>query len=186
MIKRVMHEIESMLLTNRIILDYPSVKAQNNRVNLHYFLAGNNEQNLGDYLSSIVVQYMLTKKGIHLDSCIGEKRDLYAIGSILLMGYQSATIWGSGLPFCPSDLRSWFHRPFFRKLDIRAVRGPLTRKLLIQLGHDCPERYGDPAILMPLIYTPKNREKSIKRLVIPHFSEESNTLVDIDYEKKLI
>lgn len=41
-----------------------------------------------------------------------------------------------------------------RKPDIRAVRGPETRKLLINVGFDCPGIYGVPAVIMPLIYNP--------------------------------
>ena len=59
-----------------------------------------------------------------------------------------------------------------RKLDIRAVRGPLTRDVLIKkYGHKCPEIYGDPAILMPLIYNP-HIEKEYEYLVIPQFIDE--------------
>ena len=56
-------------------------------------------------------------------------------------------------------------------MDVRAVRGPLTRKVLLELSYDCPEIYGDPAILMPLIYDPKI-EKRREKLIIPQFISE--------------
>lgn len=37
-------------------------------------------------------------------------------------------------------------------------------------GYDCPEIYGDPAILMPLIYKPKNIRKNKDYVVISHHS----------------
>lgn len=64
------------------------------------------------------------------------------------------------------------HRYPFRKLDIRCVRGPLTKKTMERLGHQCPAVYGDPAVLMPLIYQPENKTKTLEYLVIPHFSTE--------------
>lgn len=175
MISRVFHEVQSIVFSNRIILDYPQIQANDNSVNLHYFFAGDDgeHKNLGDYLSRVVVEWMLAQKQLSLDTWVGEKRDLYAIGSILLMGHQNATVWGTGMPFEPSKIRGMFHSKYCRKLDIRAVRGPLTRQVLLKLGHECPEVYGDPAVLMPLIYAPKNREKTIKKLIIPHFSMEN-------------
>ena len=60
-----------------------------------------------------------------------------------------------------------------RRLDIRAVRGPLTKKVLEDYGHQCPEVFGDPAVLMPLIYNPIKRKK-YDYLVIPQFIDEKN------------
>jgi pyruvyltransferase len=171
-IKRVSDEMLSFLQKNRIILDYPSVKSRDNRVNLHYYFAdeGLAEKNLGDYLSIVVVDWMLRKEGMSLDTCIQGKKHLYAIGSIILMGYQNCTIWGTGFPFAPSLLRGLPHRYPFRKLDVRSVRGPRTRDVMLALGHSAPKIYGDPAILMPYIYTPTYREKKTDYVVIPHFS----------------
>jgi len=169
-------EFKKIVLSDKIMLNYLNVNSLDNRVNLHYYNRSynNSDHNLGDYLSEVVVEYFLEKKGLSLSSKVEEKKHLYAIGSILLMGYQDATIWGSGLPFAPSWLRSIPHKKVFRKLDIRCVRGPLTQKRLAALGHKCPDVYGDPAVLMPLIYNPQAVKKTQEFVIIPHFSQEAN------------
>lgn len=165
---------------DRMILNYPDQMITENRVNLHSYqakFAGAYREkytaNLGDYLSQIVVEYILNKRGLSLETD-ADTRHLYAIGSTLLMGYQNAVIWGSGFPFEPSFLRGLPHRPPFRRLDIRCVRGPKTRDVLLRLGHKCPAKYGDPAVLMPMIYTPSpvGGEKN-DYIIIPHYQTES-------------
>lgn len=48
------------------------------------------------------------------------------------------TIWGTGIN---GKVSEDLHK--FEKLDVRAVRGPLTRNYLISKGINCPEVYGD-------------------------------------------
>jgi pyruvyltransferase len=92
----------------------------------------------------------------------------YVIGSILNHTHSpNVEVWGSGLeggnypiPHLPSKLN--------------AVRGPLTRKVLIALGCDCPEIYGDPALLLPKYYTP-NVKKEYKYGVVQHFLHKQET-----------
>lgn len=50
------------------------------------------------------------------------------------------------------------------------MRGPITRSCLQEAGYDCPEVYGDPAVLMPLIYQPEDQTKKYPVSVILHFS----------------
>ena len=59
-------------------------------------------------------------------------------------------------------------------------------------GYDCPEIYGDPAILMPLIYQPQSTNKKYPVSVIHHISqkdekrEENINYIDVattDYKK---
>ena len=70
----------------------------------------------------------------------------------------------------------WFEKYWdanHRHLDIRAVRGPLTRQVYLKLGHKCPEVYGDPGILMPLIYQPSNTKKTKDFMIIPQYTTEN-------------
>lgn len=163
-----------MTQADHIILNYPEHKIKKNRVNLHYYHAEWQDgvaSNLGDYISEVVVKELCRKNGISFEKQINNTKHLYGIGSILQMGYQNATVWGTGFAFELSTLRSILHK--WRKLDIRCVRGPKTRKTLLKLGFECPENYGDPGILMPFLYEPNVRSR-IDYLIIPHFSVEEN------------
>lgn len=63
----------------------------------------------------------------------------------------------------------------YRKLDIRAVRGPVTAQVLRENGYTCPQIYGDPAILLPLIYPGRRPEKKKKYVVIDHYMKRKTT-----------
>ena len=139
---------------NNFILFNVSNRAQNNRVNIDYWDESNN---LGDTLSPIVVEYMLKQQGLSLTQNVSGKKHLYAVGSVLTAGIQDATVWGSGVLNAKLS-----YRLEKRMLDVRAVRGPVTRAILMDYGYDVPEVYGDPAIIMPEIYKAvplKNRKK---------------------------
>ena len=148
---------------------YPDVKALDNRVNIpihdvkrrgrEYYHNGKEPHNLGDELASPIVNYMLNKKGIMVDKVVNGRKHLFTVGSGGLVSFQNATMWGTGImfDFNQSKKRNWWDKYYdanHRKLDLRAVRGPLTREVFMKLGHKCPEVYGDPGILMPLIYQP--------------------------------
>lgn len=166
-IKKVLNEAKSIINADDIILYFPNVKAKDHRVNLHVSDMKQNGHvpaaddtrspyNLGDYLGLVVVNWMLEQKGLSLDDYVEKKKHLLTVGSGAVKSYQNMTVWGSGVEReLPQLFRRFFQRNWFRKLDIRAVRGPLSRDYLMKLGHKCPEVYGDPAILMPLIYKEK-------------------------------
>lgn len=159
------------------ILKYNKRKAEPGIVNLHRWIRDDGAENLGDYLSGVVVDYMLQRKGIDKNKNVGQTKHLYGIGSIIQLGYQNAVVWGSGYMHDKSadDIYLRINRIFrrLRKLDIRCVRGPETRRVLRREGFKCPEIYGDPALLMPLIYKPENAEKTRKYSVIRHWSDNS-------------
>ena len=163
-IKKALSEAKSIINADNIILYFPNVKAKNHRVNLHVSdmkqkgdVNANDEMrnayNLGDYFGVIVVNWMLQRKGLSLDDYVEKKKHLLTVGSGAVKSYQNMTIWGSGVEReLPQRFRRFFQRSWYRKLDIRAVRGPKSRDYLMKLGHKVPDVYGDPAILMPLIY----------------------------------
>ena len=140
-----------------------------NQVNLHWWKVPGSMQNIGDFLSPIVVEYMHQVTSRTALSANGTTH-LLAIGSVIDMCYQNSVVWGSGL--MSGNKMYWWRN--LRKLDIRAVRGPETRRSLIENGYSCPEVYGDPAILMPLVYMPESMEKKYEYRVIPHHAFDQN------------
>lgn len=148
--------------------------------------------NFGDELSPYLIEKIT---GIKTRYAQHQQREhsakLVAIGSLLSdrLLRPCSVIWGTGTLQKTSfghknkSVR-WF--PLNRKIksiffpsspDIRAVRGPVTRSLLIKNGYACPEIYGDPAILLPDYYRPKQGKKH-RIGVILHWSH-SDISVDL-------
>lgn len=149
-------------LNNRYLL-FTGKKAVKNRVNINYC---HNFKNIGDNISPVIIQYAASSYGVDYRQKTDNTCHLYGVGSIITAGAQDCTIWGSGL--LNSKILG---RLANRKLDVRAVRGPLTRIILLDRGYMVPEIYGDPAILMPLIFRPEVTKKySVS--VITHMNEE--------------
>jgi pyruvyltransferase len=124
--------------------------------------------NVGDHLSKTIVEAMLALRDQDLLHKQDRARRLFAIGSVLHNARDGETVWGSGINAKIPDAQ---HR--FRQLDVRAVRGPLTRGWLMDRGISVPEVYGDPALLMPAFYSRELIGASGKTpfVVIPHFNE---------------
>ena len=134
--------------------------------------------NWGDYIAPILVRYM-TKDLVQYIKSEGftEENDVYAvIGSILSWQQKpNLSVWGAGLM---AEGQSMLVKP----KKVYAVRGPLTRRLLLNQGIDCPEVYGDPALLFPRFYNP-DVEKKYKIGIIPHYVDlNSNWIKSIDRE----
>ena len=183
-IREFFHDMNLVINANNMMMYYPDVKPEKNRVNLHlhdvkktgwdYYDNGKYPVNLGDYLGKVIVDWMLEKKGLSLNDEVGGVKHLITVGSRGLKMFQDATIWGTGI--YGGHTSKWserFHRANHRHLDIRAVRGPLTREVYLDLGHKCSEIYGDPAILMPLIYKPSNIQKTHEYMIIPQYTQET-------------
>lgn len=115
-------------------------------VNLEY----SHKLNLGDTLSPVIVNWMLDRRGMSLSVPVGQTKHLLALGSLLGRGIFDATVWGSGI-LEVSTLSRLKHQKGVRSYDIRAVRGPKTRDVLLDYGFPCPAVYGDPGVLLPLI-----------------------------------
>jgi pyruvyltransferase len=119
--------------------------------------------NFGDLLGPIVVGRILARNQIDLGDA---RRDctLLSVGSVLHWARDEDVVWGSGVNGKVShDLYK------FSSLDVRAVRGPLTRAFLAERGIDAPSVYGDPGLLLPLL--------APELLVPPHQGEHAVTIV---------
>ncbi len=148
---------------------YNGEPAQRNCVNVEHWVG---KVNVGDQISLPIVEWMLNKKNIELNKKVSRTKHLLALGSIIGCGYFDATVWGSGINTPVATYRAGRRRKRV-DFDIRALRGPLTKAALESFGYDCSKCvYGDPGILMPLIYQPENKEKKYDVSVICHFQME--------------
>lgn len=121
-------------------------------------------ENYGDLLSPFIVEQLSGREAIFYDAPNRKKfwqrkKYLMAIGSIMSYTQPKAIVWGSGIISNGDN---------FCTADFRAVRGPLSRKRILELGYDCPEVYGDPALLLPTIFNPEV-DKKYAYGVIPHY-----------------
>lgn len=135
-------------------------------------------KNLGDELSPIIYEWMLQQKGIDKNAKTRKTHRLLAVGSIVGAETCDCTIWGSGIQMI-SGIEKLLETRKYRKMDVRAVRGPLTLQAIWYAQfHDTKPHYipayGDPAILMPLIYPSHNKKKIYDVSVILHFSARGN------------
>lgn len=101
------------------------------------------------------------------------KKDNYlVVGSTLAMLANSdSIIWGAGIIDENMPLTA-------KPKKILAVRGPKTRKWLLERGIDCPKVYGDPALLIPRIYTPRKLKRKYTLGIIPHYDDFDSPLLD--------
>ncbi|MDO8564122.1 MAG: polysaccharide pyruvyl transferase family protein [Nanoarchaeota archaeon] len=131
--------------------------------------------NFGDQLSQVIIEKILNKKikTINLAKDKNFSGKLLSLGSIFHYSKSQDTIWGTGInPYWQKQKRFiLFFKPL-KNLDIRAVRGPLTRKYIQDnLKIDCPEVYGDPALLIPSLF-PKLKPNPKKEYgIIPHVKD---------------
>jgi len=125
--------------------------------------------NWGDVLSKELAHLISGKNVKWVNTNDGKNINKYiSIGSILAWADEYTTIWGSGFISSGSKLN-------VKPKLICAVRGPLTKNLLISQGIDCKNvAIGDPALLYPMYYSPKI-EKKYKLGIIPHYVDQGNS-----------
>ena len=137
-------------------------------MNLWWLGSKNGQGNFGDILTPFIFDYF----GINYTWVPSYKdADAICVGSIARRASAKTTVLGSGIikkgeRITPNS--NW-----------KFVRGPITRNRILELGGDCPELYGDPALLLPLIYNPVIPQKH-KLGYIPH-NVDYNIIVN-DYD----
>lgn len=142
-------------------------KKYNNSVNLFWF---KKILNFGDILNPYLAEKLIKKEINWIDPKYYEKENYLLIGSILSDTNQNSIVWGSGFisenSFCKEVPKK-----------VLAVRGPKSREKLLEQGISCPEVYGDPALLLPKFYNPKNILKKYEIGIIPHYVDKNHVFL---------
>lgn len=125
--------------------------------------------NFGDLLGPILVDRLLAERGLKGASALKPAR-LLTVGSILQLARPGDVVWGTGVngKWLDKDLSG-------SRLDIRAVRGPLTRSVLTTNGFFVPETYGDPALLIGRFWERQQLASGWPRtdvLVVPNLHDQ--------------
>ena len=145
-------------------------------VKITYCKDGTN--NWGDYIAPVLVKYISGEEAQYIQSNgFTDEDNVFAIVGSILSWQQKPNleVWGAGLM---ADGQTMLVNP----KKVHAVRGPLTRNLLLAQGIECPEVYGDPALLFPRFYNPPV-EKKYKLGIIPHYVDmDSNWVKSINIE----
>jgi hypothetical protein len=129
------------------------------------------KENFGDLLSKYLVEKISSKKTkwILFGSSL---KHYFVIGSILKYANHKTSVWGSGI-IDREDLVS--------NANFIAVRGPRTYNRLIELGHNVPKVFGDPAILISDYYKVKTKSKKIYKYgIIPHYVDYKEVILKFD------
>jgi pyruvyltransferase len=130
-------------------------------------------RNWGDALNFVLVRKISGRQPVAVQDvyALGSRPVYSVIGSILgNSNLPNIEVWGSG--FIGAD-RTFLRAP----RRIHAVRGPLTRELVLKQGLPCPTLYGDPALLYPRYYAP-SVEKEYDLGIVAHYMDRDSQWLD--------
>lgn len=155
---------------------------------------GIRHSNWGDDLNYYFISHLTKRPVVFLHRFWLAKKlnfkNYLCIGTLLdAVNYsrESTIVWGTGV--------SGQDRLFTIPKEIRSVRGKKSIEFLRQKNMPYPALVGDPALILPLFYQPKNKEKKYKLGIIPHVidlehpiikqiqSENSNEVLIINLSK---
>ncbi|MFH8252156.1 polysaccharide pyruvyl transferase family protein [Microbacterium sp. B2969] len=91
------------------------------------------------------------------------------MGSILHLARDGDVVWGTGV-------NGKMLQSVYPRLDVRAVRGPRTAERLHRAGVEVPEVYGDPALLLPDLWTDEQlgiERRSGGTVLVPNLHDRS-------------
>jgi pyruvyltransferase len=125
--------------------------------------------NFGDDLNPYIFEYLSGRKPEHVKEDSNE--DCYIlIGSILNWSKSNNICWGAGFAYDCGDIGL--------KGKIELVRGPFSRKVVLNNGLGCQDEYfGDPAILISQFYKPRI-DKKYKLGILPHIVDYDRVIVN--------
>jgi len=129
-----------------------------NKYNIFWWRDLRYSLNFGDEMVPWLFDKMF---GMNLNSPCDIKQNnvLISLGSLLWASHEEATIWGSGILSINENIK--------KPKKICSVRGLFSRKRILEMGYECPEIFGDPAMLSLKYFSPKV-EKKYDLGIIPH------------------
>lgn len=132
-------------------------------------------KNFGDTLTPHILEYFTDKKVVRVNPDYSGK--VVGVGSIMTFLRDNDVVFGTGVMYPHERYKA-------DNIHVIALRGPITRSV-IDTNSELPEIYGDPAILLPLMYYPV-MEKKYDVGYIPHFVDkeyislgENDILIDL-------
>ena len=161
-------------LINKIQYPFLEIVFYRKRLYVYCFcdklLCKTKKNNIGDDLNIDFLEVLFAKKIIKQEFALFQHKKTYSfIGSILeyvCKQNESVTVWGTGFKYSSNNLCD----KDISKNKYLAVRGPLTRDIVLKSGGSCPAIYGDPGILISR-YIKVERKIKYKFGIIPHKSE---------------
>lgn len=124
--------------------------------------------NFGDLLAPYIVERLSGRP----PRFIPKGKGVLAIGSIIKFAREGSIVWGTGT----SRMSDRLHP----KAEYRAVRGPLTRRLVLDSGGKCPPVYGDPSAFLPHLYQPARRTKRYALGFVAHHAHIGELQLNLD------
>lgn len=144
-----------------------------------FYKKKSNVSNWGDDINVYFIEQLSGKRVVPAQALFFPKnrKKFCVIGTVIpsCVG-KKTTIWGSGYGLSDSEM--------VRPLRVLAVRGPKTRHFLMEKGIDCPEIYGDPALLLPKYYTPSVKTKKTVGIIPHHLDWDCDLLHHYDFPKE--
>ena len=115
----------------------------------------NGQGNFGDILTPSLLNYF----GIpHTFVSHFSQAEAICVGSIARRAGSGVKVLGSGIISKRDRV--------VPNADWKFVRGPFTRRQVLKFGGSCPEVYGDPALLLPLLVA--SSDKNYEVGIVPH------------------
>jgi pyruvyltransferase len=116
--------------------------------------------NFGDAINPWLLE-LLSGEQIRWSAAEGEPV-LLATGSVIHQAKRGWRVWGSGCISATSAIPDG--------LELLALRGPRTARRLLQHGYPEVSVWGDPALLLPLIFKPIAAPR-FEWGIVPHYTE---------------
>lgn len=126
-------------------------------------------KNYGDLLTPYIFKHF----NISFEFADLSNANTLCIGSIIVHAKKDSIVLGSGLikkKQKPNPLANY-----------KFVRGPYTRSRILELGGTCPQVYGDPALLLPLIWEHQTPEYEVG--LVPHIINYEEAKENFPYYK---